>query len=96
MLDKAIALPAQLVKVLSAWSGALGALLTPGLAQGTTAHLLLVKPLQAPGADSQPVVKVAGLLSQVQALPARVIQGQTFRAGAGEASFSVDAAATLA
>jgi hypothetical protein len=63
LLNKSISFAAQLVKIFSACSRALCALVSPGLTKGTTARFPFIQAIQASGADAQSVVQIAGLLS---------------------------------
>ena len=77
LINKSIALRTELIKGLSSWPRTLGAGKAPALSEGTAAPVPLVEAPDVLSADTEPVVKVAGLPAFVDAGSAGRVQGET-------------------
>ena len=81
LINKSIALRTELIKGLSSGPRTLGAGKAPALSEGTAAPVPLVEAPDVLSADTEPVVKVAGLPAFVDTGSAGRVQGETCGAG---------------
>ena len=81
LINKSIALRTELIKGLSSWPRTLRAGKAPTLSEGTAAPVPLVEAPDVLSADTEPVVKVAGLPAFVDTGSAGRVQGETCGAG---------------